>query len=95
MSTVAPVTCFVVTRAKPVVRNPIGSGQTVELSSGRLCILLFFYWAVQNNKFYKSLFLLLCVLFDIFFCPPVWRILYNVIFSCKGNVFNKSPLLTT
>ena len=33
-SPVAPVTCCVVTRVKTVMRMRVGSGQTVELSSG-------------------------------------------------------------
>ena len=34
LSTVAPFTCIVVTRVKPIVCMRVGSSQTVELSSG-------------------------------------------------------------
>ena len=38
LSTVAPVTCIVVTRVKPVVRMRVGFGQTVELSSDQISV---------------------------------------------------------
>ena len=41
--TVTPVNCIVVTRVKAVVRLHVGSGKAVELSSGGLCVLQFYF----------------------------------------------------
>ena len=46
LSTVALVTCIVVTRVKPVVRMRVGSGQIVELS---MVCLFFEYFFTFNS----------------------------------------------
>ena len=53
-STVAPVTCIVVTWVTPVVRMRVGSGQTVELSSGGLSFLPF-YFKLTTSTFVLSI----------------------------------------
>ena len=55
LSTVAFLTCIVVTRVKQVVRMRVGSGQTVELSTAGLFFQKFYIGEkVNSSKLVRS-----------------------------------------